>query len=117
MTLLLNIIICAIINIVSESAAHQPHKDPEPYHMSVLSGEGWVIELLTGHPDHIWNELGMSTELFGELVVILRNHNHTNSRWVSLEEQLAIFLYTCVTGLPVRHVGECFQRANSTISL
>ena len=82
MTLLLNIIICTIINVVSESAAHQPHKDPEPYHTSVLSGKGWVIELLTSHPDHIQNELRMSTELFGELVTILTNHNHTNSRWV-----------------------------------
>ena len=117
MTLLLNIIICAIINVASESTAHQPHKDPEPYHTSILSGEGWVIELLTGHPDCIQNELGMSTELFGELDMILRNHNYTNSRWVSLEEQLAIFLYTCVTGLPVRHGGEHFQQANSTISL
>ena len=32
------------------------------------------------------------------------------------EEQLAIFLYTCVTGLSVWHVGEQFQRLNSTIS-
>jgi hypothetical protein len=41
---------------------------------------------------------------------------HTNSRHVSLEEQLSIFLYTCVTGLAVRHVGERFQRSNDTIS-
>jgi hypothetical protein len=33
-----------------------------------------------------------------------------------LEEQLAIFLYACVTGLSVRHLGEHFQRSNDTIS-
>ncbi|KAL1944221.1 hypothetical protein VTO73DRAFT_3406 [Trametes versicolor] len=33
-----------------------------------------------------------------------------------LEEQLAIFLYTCRTGLSTRHVGERFQRANATIT-
>jgi hypothetical protein len=33
-----------------------------------------------------------------------------------LEEQLAIFLYACVTGLSVRHLGERFQRSNDTIS-
>ena len=36
-------------------------------------------------------------------------------RHVSLEEQLAIFLYTCVTGLTTRHVAECFQHSNKTI--
>ncbi|KAJ7050996.1 hypothetical protein C8F01DRAFT_939060, partial [Mycena amicta] len=41
---------------------------------------------------------------------------YTGSRHVSLEEKLAIFLYTCVTGLSVRHVGERFQRSNETIS-
>jgi len=116
MSLLLSIIICATASIASESAAHLPHRDPEPYHTSILSGEGWVLELLTGHPDHIKNELGMSADLFNELITILRNRDHINSRFVSLEEQLAIFLYTCVTGLPVRHVGERFQRSNDTIS-
>ncbi|KIO00965.1 hypothetical protein M404DRAFT_151610, partial [Pisolithus tinctorius Marx 270] len=37
------------------------------------------------------------------------------SKHITLEEQLAIFLYTSVTSLSIRHVGECFQRSNSTI--
>jgi hypothetical protein len=41
---------------------------------------------------------------------------HGDTRYVMLEEQLAIFLYTSVTGLSIRHVGERFQRANGTIS-
>ncbi|KIO14450.1 hypothetical protein M404DRAFT_90975, partial [Pisolithus tinctorius Marx 270] len=41
---------------------------------------------------------------------------HKNSKFVTLEEQLTIFLYTCVTGLTIRHVGERFQRSNDTIS-
>ncbi|KAJ7081525.1 hypothetical protein C8R44DRAFT_527075, partial [Mycena epipterygia] len=40
----------------------------------------------------------------------------THSKHVTLEEQVAIFLYTCVTGLSIRHVGERFQRSNETIS-
>jgi len=116
MSLLLSIIICATASIVSEPAARPPRRDPEPYHTSILSSEGWVLELLTGHPDHIKNELRMSADLFNELITILRNRDHINSRFVSLEEQLAIFLYTCVTELPVRHVGERFQRSNDTIS-
>ena len=30
-----------------------------PYHTSVLSGEVWVQELLSGHPECIQNELGI----------------------------------------------------------
>ncbi|KAF8545637.1 hypothetical protein OG21DRAFT_1428934 [Imleria badia] len=48
---LLNIIICSVIGAVA--SVPPPRKDPEPYHTSILSGAGWVLELLTGHPDHI----------------------------------------------------------------
>lgn len=37
-------------------------------------------------------------------------------RFVSYEEQTAIFLHACVTGLSTRHLGERFQRSNDTIS-
>ncbi|KIK99048.1 hypothetical protein PAXRUDRAFT_78256, partial [Paxillus rubicundulus Ve08.2h10] len=36
--------------------------------------------------------------------------------FISLEEQLTIFPYSSVTGLTIRHVGECFQWSNDTIS-
>jgi hypothetical protein len=91
-------------------------KEPEPYHTSILTGEGWVMELLAGHPDRIRCELGMARHVFVELVSELRRIGYSNSKYVSLEEQLAIFLYTCVTGLTTRHVGERFQRTNDTIS-
>ncbi|OJA12867.1 hypothetical protein AZE42_10211 [Rhizopogon vesiculosus] len=64
-------------------------KYSKPYHTSALSGMGWVNELLTGHPNRIQCELGCR-----------------DSKYVTLEEQLAIFLYACVTGLSVRHLGE-----------
>jgi hypothetical protein len=60
--------------------------------------------------------LGVSKHVFHQLIHELQSMGHTRSRYVSLEEQLAIFLYTSVTGLTVRHVGERFQRSNSTIS-
>jgi len=41
---------------------------------------------------------------------------YKDSREVRLEEQLSIFLYTSVTGLSTRHVGERFQRVNNTIA-
>jgi len=90
--------------------------DPEPYHTSAFSGAEWVTELLVGHPERIRCELGMHAHVFEALILALRNLGHGDSRYVSLEEQLAIFLYTSVTGLTIRHVGERFQRSNDTIS-
>jgi hypothetical protein len=91
-------------------------EEPEPYHTSILTGDAWVIELLTGHPQRIRCELGVHRHVFIALLSDLREMGHSSSRFVSLEEQLAIFLYSCVTGLTIRHVGERFQRTNETIS-
>ena len=90
--------------------------DRQDYHTSALSGHAWVLELLTGHPEHIWHELGVQKHVFDKLIIILQELGHGNSQEVTLEEQLSIFLYTCVTGLLTRHVGERFQWANSTIA-
>jgi hypothetical protein len=87
-----------------------------PYHTSLLSGEGWIQELMSGHPDCIRTELGMHAYVFQNLVTVLRTCGLVPSGHLSYEEQLTIFLYTSVTGLTVRHVGECFQCSNDTIS-
>jgi len=91
-------------------------KDPEPYHTSALKGEEWLMELIIGHPERIRCELGVHAHIFEKLIEELCGLGHRSSRHVLLEEQLAIFLYTCVTGLTIRHVGERFQRSSDTIS-
>ena len=101
---LLSIIVFTVSS--TASLLPQPHTDPEPYHMSVLTGEGWLLELLTGYPDCIRTELRMRIGPFNDLILLLRSYGHSNAQFVSLEEQLAIFLYMCITGLPTRHVGE-----------
>jgi hypothetical protein len=78
----------------------------EPYHTSILSGYAWVQELLHGHPERIRTELGVHKEVFLALVEELRSMGHGDTRNVTLQEQLAIFLYMSVTGLSVRHTGE-----------
>lgn len=88
----------------------------EGYHTSALSGYAWVLELLSGHPERIRCELGVRHHVFHLLLSNLRELGYKDSREVKLEEQLAIFLYTSVTGLSTRHVGERFQRANNTIA-
>jgi hypothetical protein len=73
----------------------------EPYHTSTLNGEGWALELLLGHPEHIWCELGVRLHVFKALISWLWAKGQGNSRRVSLEEQLAIFLYASVTGMTI----------------
>jgi hypothetical protein len=111
-TLLVNILLAATAHVLLQETPN----DPEPYHTSALTGQEWVMELIVGHPKRIRCELGVHAHIFESLINDLRSLGHTDSRYVSLEEQLAIFLYTCVTGLTVRHVGERFQRSNDTIS-
>ena len=93
-----------------------PFYDKERYHTSALSGVAWVEELMEGHPERIRCELGVHLHVFELLLRVLRKLGHKDSKHVPLHEQLAIFLYTCVTGLGTRHVGERFQRSNSTIA-
>jgi hypothetical protein len=87
------------------------------YHTSKLTGEEWVWELIRGHPNRIYTELGVHLYVFVTLAIELRGMGYGDSRYgVTTEEQLAIFLYMCVTGLSVRHTGERFQRSNETIA-
>jgi hypothetical protein len=94
-----------------------PLLNKTPYHTSILTGEGWVLELLNGHPGRIQTELGVRRYVFRHLVSALQDAGLHRSRYLSLEEKLAIFLYASVTGLSIRHLGERFQRSNDTISL
>jgi hypothetical protein len=111
-TLFISILLTAFTGVLQMESANTRR----PYHTSILTGEGWVMELLSGHPNRIRCELGVSHDVFLELIHELRRLGYGNSKYVSLEEQLAIFLYMSVTGLTIRHVGERFQRSNETIS-
>ena len=69
--------------------------NPQKYHTSILSRHAWILELITGHPDCIWCELGLIKEFFLMLIAELCDLGHQNSHKVMLEEQMAIFLYMC----------------------
>ena len=89
----------------------------QPYHTSILTGRMWVLELLHGNPHRIQEQLGMKKHVFQQLVrrlYLTTSANHT--RYVELEEQVAIFLYIMVTNLSNRKVAECFQCSGDTIS-
>ena len=73
-------------------------------------------ELIEGHPVHIHCKLGVSQEVFLEMITILHNFGYDSSKYMQIEEQLVIFLYMSVTGHTIRHTGERFQCLNETIS-
>jgi hypothetical protein len=108
-----------VVNVIITAAilAVTPLLDKIPYHTSILSGEGWVQELITGHPERMRTELGMRPHVFSLLIEELYGTGMRRSKFLSLEEQLAIFLYMSVTGLSIRHVAERFQHSNATISM
>jgi hypothetical protein len=89
----------------------------QDYHTSALSGYAWTQELIRGHPDRIHTELGVRLHVFFALLVELRLAGLEDSRFITLDESLAIFLYTCVTGLSVDHVAERFQHSKETITV
>ena len=93
-----------------------PFYNKIPYHTSALSGMHWVCELLNGHLECTHNELGVHMHVFHGLIEELKVAGHGPSWNVYLEEQLAIFLYTCVTGLSLCHICECFQHSCDTVS-
>ena len=74
----------------------------QPYHASKLTGAQWVQELIIGHHNHIWTELGVRVHVFLALVQELHVTCHLeDGKDVSLNKQVAIFLYMCVTGLSI----------------
>jgi hypothetical protein len=109
----LHVITAAVVAVHEYS---RPYYDKIPYHTSALSGADWVGELLDGHPNRIRNELGVDKQVFSNLIIAMQDHGLRSSPSVMLEEQLAIFLYTCVTGITLHHAGERFQRRTSTMS-
>ena len=94
----------------------QPSSLEESYYTSAFTGKAWVKDLLGGRPERIRCQLGVPRHVFIALASELRSMGHHSTKQVSLEEQIAIFLYTCVTGLSIRHVAERFQWPCDVIS-
>lgn len=89
---------------------------PCPWHNSAFTGHMWVNELLNGHPGWLCQNLSVSKLVFSYLKHALQLMGCVDGCAVKVSEQLAIFLYTCVTGLSFGHVAKRFQRSPATIS-
>lgn len=114
------LVVAAVVQYVVLGLAQYlaPRYAKEPMHDSSLSGRAWLNELLAGHPGVFHICFGMQRHVFLALVVQLHllGYNEKPNAHVLLDEALAIFLYTCVTGLSVDHVAVRFQHSKSTIS-
>ena len=76
-----------------------------------------MMELINSHPDRIVTNLGVFANLFVRLVDILHRNGYADiQNGLPLEEQLGIFMYTCVTGLSSHLVGERFQRSPPAVT-
>ncbi|KAM5530440.1 hypothetical protein V8D89_015880 [Ganoderma adspersum] len=72
-----------------------------PMHTSILSGQGWVDELLNGHELRFSNQFAMEKFVFKRLITTIhKKAGCGGSKYVSTgDSKLAIFLYACTTGL------------------
>jgi len=90
-----------------------------PKHTGKRRGQDWVNELtaIDAHPSRIKAAFGVSGLIFKRLLAILGEFaGLCHSRWVSAEEQLAIFLFMTVNASSNRQAQEQFQRSGETIS-
>ena len=88
-----------------------------PVHTSRLSGQQWLNELVHGHPQRFYNEMGLRKHIFKKLIRILgTNVGLVDTQHVSAKEQLAVFLHYIHRGLSNRVLQECFQRSADTIT-
>ncbi|XP_056692169.1 uncharacterized protein [Spinacia oleracea] len=89
----------------------------EPCMTSILTGEMWVKEMLTGHPIRCVNAFRMEPPLFLRLCKDLSSkYGLKASCNMSIHEKVGILLYALAQGVSNRVLGERFQRSGDTIS-
>jgi hypothetical protein len=113
----------AIIGAVMAAATiithFQSHPDPIPMRTSILTGRMWLAELLES-PNPTWfqEQMGMTRRVFHKLSYELQMYSGlANSKYVTADEQLAIYAHLARTGLSSRMLQERFQRSGDTISV
>ncbi|KAL5541366.1 hypothetical protein UlMin_042457 [Ulmus minor] len=68
-----------------------------PMHTSIRTGHQYMLELLNQHPDRMFNKIRMYRSCFEMLIQVLRQQTTLqNSRYLTLEEQVMIFVYTFI---------------------
>jgi hypothetical protein len=108
----------AVLSAVMAAAAIVTSIPPPktPVCTSILTGEKWLKEMLQS-PTCISKNLGMTHPVFKKLSKELQhNHGLTDSKFVTIDEQLAIFLYFACLGASSCVLQERFQQSGEIIS-
>jgi hypothetical protein len=87
-----------------------------PCRTSVLTGEAWVNELLSGNRRRFRENLRMNPETWHYLQNLLIHRGLGPSRYVSVNEKMAIFLFIVGHAASNRQAQERFQRSGWTIT-
>jgi len=113
----------AIIGAVMAAATiithFQSHPDPIPMQTSILTGGMWLDELLES-PNPTWfqEQMGMTCCVFHKLSYELQMYSGlANSKYVTADEQPAIYAHLARTGLSSWMLQERFQCSGDTISV
>ncbi|WVZ62320.1 hypothetical protein U9M48_012082 [Paspalum notatum var. saurae] len=85
-------------------------------HDSILTGEQYVSEVLKGHELACKREFRMKKAIFHKLVDLLRERNLLQDTRVTVEEQVAIFMYAVSKNASNRDRQWRFQHSGETIS-
>ncbi|KAL7237409.1 hypothetical protein ACSBR2_003657 [Camellia fascicularis] len=89
----------------------------EPCRTSCLTGGMWMVELQEGNRTRIFENFRMEREVFYQLCNLLQtNYGLQTGRQVSVQEQVAIFLFIVGGDIRNRNVQERFQYSGETIS-
>ncbi|KAK8936363.1 hypothetical protein KSP39_PZI013888 [Platanthera zijinensis] len=84
---------------------------------SKQTGEKWMAELLTGHPDRFFDNFHMSKQIFLDLLILLEeSYGLKGSRRTATKEVLGMTLYILGHHETLRKTSERFQHSTETVS-
>jgi hypothetical protein len=115
MDLLDNLQIEEIIPAIVLGAAEYTMEGKE-YHQTGLAGREYLRELLSSTDLRIYEVLRIKKETFFKLCDWLEANTKLKATWrSSIQEQVAMFLWTLNFGASIRQVKERFQHSQETI--
>lgn len=89
----------------------------EPCRDSFMTGPRWVAELLNGNTNRIYESLGMERHVFINLCNLMKHRGWLqDSRYVRVDEQLAMFVQALQGSCSTRRRCERFQHSGETVS-
>lgn len=108
-------IICTAAHLIRQYYVTYIYKTP--CMTSSQTGHAWLMEMLRGHGHRCYNMFRMDINVFIKLSTELRsNYGLKDSRRMTVDEMLAMFLFTLGHGASNRLVSERFQHSGETVS-